>query len=122
MHNTVYKLCLGLSSLGKPCEFSKASSYLESLSKQRICTILFRTLKRCLHKLALVTISSSQRRLQKHQLKGRTITLKVRFNDFSIINRSESLPQNINDLSTILQTAKELLSKELSAEDKEPDF
>ncbi|HUH18782.1 DNA polymerase IV [Albibacterium sp.] len=57
-------------------------------------------------------------RLQKHQLKCRTITLKIRFNDFSIINRSKSLSHNTGDLSIILQTAKELLSKELSAEDK----
>jgi len=57
-------------------------------------------------------------RLQRHQLKGRTITLKIRFNDFSIINRSKSLPHNLDDLPTILETAKELLSKELSAENK----
>jgi|GEM_PF-2753564 len=57
-------------------------------------------------------------RLKRHQLKGRTITLKIRFNDFSIINRSKSLPHNLDDFSIILQTAKELLSKELSTEDK----
>jgi len=57
-------------------------------------------------------------RLQKRQLKGRTITLKIRFNDFSIINRSFSFINILDDLPIILNTAKTLLAKELGAEDR----
>jgi len=57
-------------------------------------------------------------RLQKHNLQGRTITLKIRFNDFSIINRGKSYPKVLNDYPAIFQTVKDLLAKELSAEDK----
>lgn len=49
-------------------------------------------------------------RLQKHQLKGRTITLKIKYSDFKQITRSRSLAKSINDLNTISTTAKELLS------------
>lgn len=52
-------------------------------------------------------------RIKKHQLKGRTVTLKIRFNDFSIITRSRSYLQGIDDYDTILDTASELLEKEL---------
>src|SRR5690606_17733785 len=57
-------------------------------------------------------------RIQKHKLKGRTITLKIRFNDFSIINRSKSLSEGIDDPSIIFETSKYLLGKELAAEDR----
>lgn len=50
-----------------------------------------------------------QRRLQKHNLKGRTITLKIKYSDFRIINRSQSFPHAIDDLELIAETAKELL-------------
>lgn len=50
-----------------------------------------------------------QRRLQKYNLKGRTITLKIKYSDFRIINRSQSLPHAIDDLELIAETAKELL-------------
>lgn len=52
-------------------------------------------------------------RIQKHQLKGRTVTLKIRFHDFSIITRSRSYLQGIDDYKTILDTAGGLLEKEL---------
>lgn len=52
-------------------------------------------------------------RIKKHQLKGRTLTLKIRFNDFSIITRSRSYLQGIDDYKTILDTACDLLKKEL---------
>ena len=49
------------------------------------------------------------RRLQEHQLKGRTVTLKIKYSDFKIITRSRSFTEPINDLQLILTTAKELL-------------
>lgn len=52
-------------------------------------------------------------RVQKHRLKGRTLTLKIRFNDFSIITRSRSLHQGVDDYHSILEIANDLLKKEL---------
>lgn len=52
-----------------------------------------------------------QSRLARHQLKGRTITLKVKYHDFRQITRSHSLPAGTNDLETIESTAKKLLNE-----------
>lgn len=49
------------------------------------------------------------RRLTAHQLKGRTVTLKIKYSDFKIITRSKSFAEPLNDYSTITNTAKELL-------------
>jgi DNA polymerase-4 len=49
-------------------------------------------------------------RLQQYQLKGRTITLKIKYSDFKQITRSRSFTDSLNDLNTIASTAKELLS------------
>ncbi|AFD06761.1 DNA polymerase IV [Solitalea canadensis] len=56
-------------------------------------------------------------RLQRYQLKGRTLTLKIKYSDFKQITRNQSFLHEINDLQTIAQTAKELLLK-TSPEDK----
>jgi DNA polymerase-4 len=48
-------------------------------------------------------------RLKRHELFGRTITLKVKYHDFKIISRSKTFPEKINDVSVIIQTSKELL-------------
>ncbi len=48
-------------------------------------------------------------RLEKHQLKGRTITLKLKFNDFKQITRNSSFTNPIGDYNTIFDTAKFLL-------------
>lgn len=59
-----------------------------------------------LDKIALVV----HRRLEKYQLKGRTVTLKIKYHDFKQITRSRSFQQPVNDLQTIAATAKELLA------------
>lgn len=48
-------------------------------------------------------------RLQRHNLKGRTITLKIKYHDFKQVTRSQSLTAITRDLEIILQTAKQLL-------------
>jgi DNA polymerase-4 len=48
-------------------------------------------------------------RLLKYQLKGRTITLKIKYSDFRQITRSQSYPDCLDDMQTILDTAKNLL-------------
>jgi DNA polymerase-4 len=62
-------------------------------------------LYRELDKIALVV----QRRLQEHKLKGRTLTLKIKYSDFKQITRSRSFAESFDDLSTIVAVAKELL-------------
>lgn len=50
-------------------------------------------------------------RLEKNGLKGKTITLKIRFSDFSIITRSCSLPYIFNDIKNILDCAGQILDR-----------
>lgn len=53
-----------------------------------------------------------ERRLQKHKIAGKTITLKIKYSDFSQQTRSKTLPYYISDKSLLLETAKELLYQE----------
>ena len=48
-------------------------------------------------------------RLQRYQLKGRTVTVKIKYSDFRQITRSRSLEQPVADTETIAAVAKELL-------------
>lgn len=48
-------------------------------------------------------------RLEHYQLKGRTITLKIKYSDFKQITRNQSLMQPVGDLETITDIAKRLL-------------
>jgi DNA polymerase-4 len=49
-------------------------------------------------------------RLLKYELKGRTITLKVKYHDFKQITRNQSFSTPVNDLETIRNTAKQLMA------------
>jgi DNA polymerase-4 len=51
------------------------------------------------------------RRLEKNQLQGRTVTLKVKFSDFTQITRNQSFLSPISDVDAIVETAKALLAK-----------
>jgi DNA polymerase IV len=51
------------------------------------------------------------RRLDKHNLKGKTITVKIKYSDFKIITRSKSFAESLNDHHSIITAAKELLQK-----------
>lgn len=51
------------------------------------------------------------RRLENYQLKGRTVTLKVKFSDFRQITRNQSFIHPVSDFETISDTAITLLSK-----------
>jgi DNA polymerase-4 len=53
-----------------------------------------------------------ERRLQKHKIAGKTVTLKIKYSDFSQQTRSKTLPYFISDRSLLLDTAKELLYQE----------
>ncbi len=50
-----------------------------------------------------------QGRLARHQLKGRTVTLKIKYHDFKQITRSQSFTEGTRDLEQIENTAKKLL-------------
>lgn len=62
-------------------------------------------------KLEKIT-SELERRLKKHQISGKTITLKIKYSDFTQQTRSKTMPYFITDKSLILETAKELLYQE----------
>jgi len=52
------------------------------------------------------------KRLQKKNTAGKTVTLKLKFSDFTVQTRSKTLPYFISDVSLILDTVKELLFQE----------
>jgi DNA polymerase-4 len=49
-------------------------------------------------------------RLQRNSLKGRTVTLKIRYGDFKLITRAQSYPEPICEAQAIAAIAKDLLS------------
>ncbi|MES2426069.1 MAG: DNA polymerase IV [Bacteroidota bacterium] len=59
-----------------------------------------------LDKIALVVYN----RLRKNSLKGRTITLKIKYSDFKQITRNRSFTTPVVELEVISTTAKELLA------------
>ncbi len=50
-----------------------------------------------------------ERRLKKSKIAGKTITLKIKYSDFTLQTRSKTLPYFISEKDLILETAKELL-------------
>jgi len=52
------------------------------------------------------------KRLKKRNVAGKTVTLKIKYSDFTLQTRSRTLPYYISDKSMILETAKELLYQE----------
>tara|TARA_R110002020_G_scaffold114593_2_gene263475 strand:- start:96595 stop:97692 length:1098 start_codon:yes stop_codon:yes gene_type:complete len=53
-----------------------------------------------------------EKRLQKNKISGKTVTLKIKYSDFSLQTRSKTLPYLMSHKSLILETAKELLYQE----------
>lgn len=53
-----------------------------------------------------------ERRLTKSKVAGKTITLKIKYSDFSLQTRSKTLSYYISSRDLILETAKELLYQE----------
>ncbi|RXR20829.1 DNA polymerase IV [Flavobacterium amnicola] len=52
------------------------------------------------------------KRLQKHKISGKTITLKIKYSDFTQQTRSKTLPYFISDSGLLFENAKELLYQE----------
>lgn len=59
-----------------------------------------------LQKIALIVAA----RMQKHDVKGRTVTLKIKYHDFKQITRNQSFAQALNDAAAIAETAQKLLA------------
>lgn len=59
-----------------------------------------------LNKIAAVVYQ----RLERRQLKGRTLTLKIKYSDFKIITRSKSFLTPLADVFTVAAIAKELMN------------
>jgi len=53
-----------------------------------------------------------ERRLKKSNISGKTITLKIKYSDFTLQTRSRTLPYFIAGKALILETAKDLLYQE----------
>lgn len=53
-----------------------------------------------------------QKRLKRSKVSGRTVTLKIKYSDFTLQTRSKTLPYFISDATILLETAKELLYQE----------
>lgn len=64
-------------------------------------------MKEQLERIALIVAD----RLNKHELKGKTITLKIKYSDFRQITRNYSLLPAVSDAATIAAIAIQLLSK-----------
>lgn len=53
-----------------------------------------------------------EKRLSKNKIAGRTITLKIKYSDFTLQTRSRTMPFFISSSSLILETVKDLLFQE----------
>ncbi|MGC1472971.1 MAG: DNA polymerase IV [Psychroserpens sp.] len=52
------------------------------------------------------------KRLSKSKVSGKTVTLKIKYSDFSLQTRSKTLPYFISEKAIILETTKDLLYQE----------
>lgn len=61
----------------------------------------------------LLTIAEQlEKRLKKHNVAGKTVTLKIKYSDFTQQTRSKTLPYFISDKALLFETVKELLYQE----------
>src|SRR5690606_4566646 len=57
-------------------------------------------------------------RLKRNDMKGRTLTVKIKYHDFKLATRSQSFPEPVADFETILETARKLLAGTITDEAK----
>ncbi len=53
------------------------------------------------------------KRLHKSNVAGKTITLKIKYSDFTLQTRSKTLPYFVSEKALILETAKDLLYQDI---------
>ena len=68
-----------------------------------------------LHTWLMELVEQVARRVRRHELKGRTVELKVRFADFQTITRSATLAEPTNITQELLSAASELFLTKLPA-------
>jgi len=59
-------------------------------------------------------VQGVQSRMARHQLKGRTVTVKIRYHDFKQITKSRSFPKATHDLEQLESLARTLLNEALA--------
>jgi DNA polymerase-4 len=64
-----------------------------------------------LEKLEVIA-AELERRLKKYHIAGKTVTLKIKYSDFTLQTRSKTLPYFISDKALLFETTKELLFQE----------
>lgn len=64
-----------------------------------------------LEKLEMIA-DELENRLKRYNIAGKTVTLKIKYSDFSLQTRSKTLPYFISDKSLLFDAAKELLYQE----------
>ena len=64
-----------------------------------------------MEKLEIIA-SSLEKRLNKHKVAGKTITLKIKYSDFTQQTRSKSMPYFVSDKALIMEIVSELLYQE----------
>lgn len=64
-----------------------------------------------LEKLEIIA-GELERRLKKYQIAGKTVTLKIKYSDFTLQTRSKTLSYFISDKALLFETTKELLFQE----------
>ncbi len=66
-----------------------------------------------LEKMLMSQAEEVGRALRKHGLRGRTVTLKLKYSDFKTVTKSRTLPDPIDSTDVLFATARQLL-KELN--------
>lgn len=62
-----------------------------------------------LEKMLMLQAEEVGRDLRRHNLQGRTITLKLKFSDFKTITRSRTLPDAVDSTQVLFDTGRQLL-------------
>lgn len=100
-----YKIVRGIDDRPvQPHRLTKSLSVEDTFGKDLIST------EELVTELELIAEKVAER-LEKSRLKGKTLTLKIKFDDFKQLTRNTSFTTGVSDYATILTSAKELLFK-----------
>ena len=89
----------------------KPNRIRKSLAAERTFTENLSSEVFMLEKLKLIA-DEVAKRLANNKVAGKTVTLKIKYSDFTLQTRSKTLPYFIADAAVILDTAKDLLYQE----------
>lgn len=104
--NYYYQICRGIHhSAVKPNRIAKSVA-AEHTFGENLTSEVFMEEK--LQRIA----AELEKRLKRYAISGKTITLKIKYSDFTLQTRSKTLPYFISDKGLLFETAKELLYQE----------